>query len=45
MCGYFMTITEIARSLGYRDPSHFSHSFTRATGMSPKAYRDRLRNL
>jgi AraC-like DNA-binding protein len=40
-----MTITEIARSLGYRDPSHFSHSFTRATGMSPKAYRDRLRNL
>jgi AraC-like DNA-binding protein len=39
------TISEIARSLGYADPSHFSHAFSRATGLSPKAYRERLTGL
>jgi AraC-like DNA-binding protein len=37
-----MTISEIARSLGYADPAHFSHAFSRAEGLSPKGYRERL---
>ncbi len=36
-------IGEIARSLGYGDPSHFSHAFSRAEGVSPKAFRERLK--
>jgi len=40
-----MSIGEIARSLGYTGPSHFSHAFTRATDLSPKAYRERLRGM
>jgi len=40
-----MAISQIARSLGYADPSHFSHAFTRAAGISPKAYRERLKGL
>jgi len=40
-----MSIGEIARSLGYTDPSHFSHAFTRATGLSPKAYSERLKGM
>jgi len=27
------------------DPSYFSHAFARATGVSPKRYRDRLKGL
>jgi len=37
-----LSISEIARSLGYADPSHFSHAFTRATGLPPRAYRRRM---
>jgi AraC-like DNA-binding protein len=40
-----MSIGEIACSLGYTDPSHFSRAFARATGVSPKAYRNRLRGM
>jgi AraC-like DNA-binding protein len=40
-----MAISEIARALGYADPSHFSHAFHRAAGVSPKAYRERFRGL
>lgn len=34
-----MPIGEIAQSLGYADPSYFSHAFRRATGVSPRVYR------
>jgi len=37
-----LTISQIADSLGYTDPSNFSHAFTRATGASPRVYRGRL---
>jgi AraC-like DNA-binding protein/mannose-6-phosphate isomerase-like protein (cupin superfamily) len=39
------TISEIARSVGYADPAHFTRAFTRANDLSPKAYRERLRGL
>jgi len=37
-----LAISEIAHSLGYSDPAHFSHAFSRATGLSPRAYRRRM---
>ena len=38
-----MSISEIAYSMGYRDPSYFTHSFTRSMGCSPRTYRRRFR--
>jgi AraC-like DNA-binding protein/mannose-6-phosphate isomerase-like protein (cupin superfamily) len=40
-----LAIGEIARQLGYGDPSHFSHAFSRAVGVSPKSFRERLKGL
>lgn len=40
-----LSISEIARSVGYGDPAHFTRAFTRAHDLSPKAYRERLRGL
>jgi AraC-like DNA-binding protein len=37
------TIAEIGRDVGWNDPFHFSRTFKRFMGMSPKAYRDGLR--
>jgi len=37
-----LAIGEIAHSLGYSDPAYFSHAFSRATGLSPRAYRRRM---
>lgn len=37
-----LSIGEISHSLGYSDPAHFSHAFTRATGLSPRAYRRKM---
>jgi transcriptional regulator GlxA family with amidase domain len=34
------TIAEVAYSVGFRSPSHFSKVFREATGQSPSAYRD-----
>ncbi|MFW5913790.1 MAG: response regulator [Bacillota bacterium] len=34
-----LKITEVAREIGYRDVYHFSHSFKKMTGKSPKEYR------
>jgi AraC family transcriptional regulator len=34
-------IVELAVQLGYTDQSHFTNSFRRATGLTPKAYRTR----
>jgi len=36
------SITDVAAAVGYTDPSSFSRSFARWSGMQPKAYR-RLR--
>lgn len=35
-----MTIKEIAMSLGFNSPSHFSYCFKRETGFSPMQFRD-----
>jgi AraC-like DNA-binding protein len=37
-----LSISEIARALGYSDPTNFSHAFARATGSSPRTYRRHL---
>lgn len=33
-----MTVTEVAYSVGFKDPSHFSKLFKKQFGISPKAY-------
>jgi AraC-like DNA-binding protein len=33
------SILEIAYSLGYSDPAHFTRAFKRWTGIGPKSYR------
>jgi AraC-like DNA-binding protein len=38
-----LPITEIAWSLGYDDPAHFSRAFRRTAGMPPTRYRRRAR--
>lgn len=40
-----LPVYEIARSVGYADPAHFTRAFTRARSLSPRAYRERLRGL
>jgi AraC family transcriptional regulator len=34
-----LTVTEVASSVGFRDPLHFSKRFRRAYGVSPRTYR------
>jgi AraC-like DNA-binding protein len=36
-------IGEIARTLGYSDPAHFTRAFQRWTGSTPRDFRDRSR--
>lgn len=36
-----MTVTEIAREVGFTSQTHFSAAFRRQTGLSPSEYRDR----
>jgi len=38
-----MTIYEISDSLGFSDPTNFTRLFRRRIGISPKAFRDRLK--
>ena len=37
-----LSITEVAYSLGYKDPANFSHAFRRWTGVTPSQYRQHL---
>jgi len=37
-----LSISEIAYALGYQDPAHFSRVFSRATGLSPRAFRQKI---
>lgn len=39
-----LSISSVAYEIGFADPSYFSRVFTRATGMRPRAYRQRLNN-
>ncbi|MDO1583306.1 helix-turn-helix transcriptional regulator [Rhizobium oryzicola] len=36
------SVQDIAESLGFRDPSNFSHFFKKKTGLSPLNYRNRM---
>jgi AraC-like DNA-binding protein len=38
-----LPISQVAKELGFGDPSSFSRAFQRWTGMSPRAYRRTLR--
>ena len=37
-------VEQVARSVGYEDPFHFSRIFSRVIGLSPSAYRAALKN-
>lgn len=37
-----LPIASIATSVGYSDHAHFTRAFTRATGLSPKAFREQV---
>jgi AraC family transcriptional activator of pobA len=37
-----LSVAEIAYALGYDDPAHFSRVFSRATGLSPRAFRKKI---
>lgn len=37
-----LPVSRIAYALGFEDPAYFTRVFTRATGLSPRAFRDRL---
>jgi AraC-like DNA-binding protein len=39
------SVGEIAHSLGYTDPAHFTRAFTKFTGLSPESYRRQSLNL
>jgi AraC family transcriptional regulator of arabinose operon len=38
-----LTVTDVARLVGYRQPSHFVKAFRARYGTTPGAYRDRMR--
>jgi AraC family transcriptional activator of pobA len=38
------SVSSIAYELGFQDPAYFSRAFKRHTGVTPKAYRERLRS-
>jgi AraC family transcriptional activator of pobA len=37
-----LRVTAIAYALGFGGPAHFSRAFSRAEGLSPRAFRERL---
>lgn len=37
-----LSVSRIAYALGFEDPAYFTRVFTRATGLSPRAFRQRL---
>jgi AraC-like DNA-binding protein len=39
-----LTVTDVARLVGYRQPSHFVKAFRRRFGMTPGAFRDAARH-
>jgi len=39
-----LNISEVAYSIGFNDPKYFSRCFKKAAGVTPKEYRDSIRN-
>ncbi|GIV64024.1 MAG: ATPase [Bellilinea sp.] len=39
-----LTITQIALNVGFSDSAHFTHTFIREMGLSPRAFRQRSKN-
>lgn len=39
---YRLSISDVARSVGYKDPLNFSKIFKKVNGVSPKAYREKI---
>lgn len=37
-----LSVSQVAYTLGYSDPAYFSRVFSRATGLSPSSFRERL---
>jgi AraC-like DNA-binding protein len=42
--GREISITAVARAVGFRTPSHFTTVFRRSTGLTPSAYRSAVRH-
>lgn len=40
-----MQVQEVAQQVGFRDPFHFTRTFKRVTGNSPRGYRDESRRM
>lgn len=36
-----MSATEVASRLGFSDPAHFTRAFTRWSGITPRAFKDK----
>jgi AraC family transcriptional activator of pobA len=34
-----MTVSQVSDAVGFNDPAYFTRFFTRATGISPRAFR------
>ena len=39
-----LPVSTVAYALGFSDPAYFSRVFSRATGLSPRAFRARLQD-
>ncbi|CAB4931792.1 unannotated protein [freshwater metagenome] len=43
LCQRHLTVRDVARRVGYRQPAQFAKAFRRRHGISPSAYRDMVR--
>ena len=37
-----LTLSQVASAIGYSDPAHFTRAFIRWSGMTPRAYRQKV---
>jgi AraC-like DNA-binding protein len=45
LCDPQISIKDVAKSLGYSDPAHFTRAFRRWSGLSPTAFRNNQQNI